>query len=227
MTSQYIPHYKQCINNQIPIQFSVAPPPCSIMAFLGNTDPDGWVICDGELRSNSDGRYNNLIENGIGTVLNDNYTPPNYKGAFLRGAGTGPTGSETADYSIYSGNGSINTPQHMKIIEHTHAIADHSHIIPSHSHKTVATPPPPLDQTKPYALTKNSSGTSQNTDSTNGEVNLTSGYIDLFGQNTSTFGPFNTDAASSLRTNNTTTNPNHIGTEICPYNYSVNWIIKL
>jgi hypothetical protein len=32
---------------------------------LGATDPNGWVICDGNLRSNETGTYNNLISRGL------------------------------------------------------------------------------------------------------------------------------------------------------------------
>jgi len=32
---------------------------------MGATDPNGWVICDGNLRSNATGTYNNLISRGL------------------------------------------------------------------------------------------------------------------------------------------------------------------
>jgi hypothetical protein len=45
---------------------------------LGNTDPKGWVMMDGQPRPNN-GEYNNLLSFGIGTNSNNNtiYTPPN------------------------------------------------------------------------------------------------------------------------------------------------------
>jgi len=108
---------------------SVSPPPCSIMAFLGSIDPDGWVICDGLStnngisRSNSNGKYNNLITAGIGAVNNENYTPPDYRGAFLRGAG------QKSGNSIYSGNSVLGSMQ-------SHATQSHSHTVndPGHNH---------------------------------------------------------------------------------------------
>ena len=40
---------------------SIGPPPGSIVSYLGTTDPDGWIICNGTTRTdNSDSRYNKL-----------------------------------------------------------------------------------------------------------------------------------------------------------------------
>jgi hypothetical protein len=55
---------------------SVNPPSGSVMAYLGTTDPDGWVIADGISRPISSGIYANLIQNGIGSggyAYNFNY----------------------------------------------------------------------------------------------------------------------------------------------------------
>ena len=68
-------------------QHSALPPVGSIMAFAGTGDPDGWVICDGVVRTETDGRYNRLITLNIGSgIANITYTPPNLKGQFLKGA---------------------------------------------------------------------------------------------------------------------------------------------
>ena len=68
-------------------QHSALPPVGSIMAFAGTGDPDGWVICDGVVRTETDGRYNRLITLNIGSgVANATYTPPNLKNQFLKGA---------------------------------------------------------------------------------------------------------------------------------------------
>lgn len=87
------------------------------MAFLGTSDPDGWVICDGVQRTNgSDGKYNNLIAASIGTgTVNGNYTPPDYKGAFLRGASGTGTNIGPA----------VNVSQEESIKSHTHNLAQH------------------------------------------------------------------------------------------------------
>lgn len=39
---------------------SVETPIGSIMQYYGPSDPDGWVICDGQLRTCTDNRYTYL-----------------------------------------------------------------------------------------------------------------------------------------------------------------------
>jgi len=41
------------------------PPTGSVAPYVGVTDPSGWVICDGNSRSNASGQYNNLINAGL------------------------------------------------------------------------------------------------------------------------------------------------------------------
>jgi microcystin-dependent protein len=55
-----------------------------IVAYGGTTDPPGWVICDGVPRSNSDGRYNNLLTMSIGSG-STTYTPLDLSGHLLCG----------------------------------------------------------------------------------------------------------------------------------------------
>ena len=97
---------------------SVVPPTGSIIAYLGTTDPSGWVLMDGVTRTNTNGMYNGLLNMGIGTgTLNVNYTPPNYSAAFLRGLGTngnyqsGALGRQTAN------------AQADGVLNHTHAVS--------------------------------------------------------------------------------------------------------
>jgi len=102
-------------------------PTGSIYAYLGTTDPSGWVIMDGVARTNnSDGKYNALNALGIGTGGSgtSSYTPPNYKGAFLRGNGT---------HSISTSHTSsaLGQSQEDAIGSHTHSVND-----PGHSHTT-------------------------------------------------------------------------------------------
>jgi microcystin-dependent protein len=103
--------------------------PCgSIMAFLGTTDPAGWVIMDGVERiNNTDSKYNGLSNLSIGTGGSGttNYTPPNYKGAFLRGTGTSSINTNCIGPSIKSS-------QDQQLLSHTHtgSTADNG----SHTH---------------------------------------------------------------------------------------------
>jgi len=96
------------INNII-----ATPPTGSIGAYLGSSDPDGWIICNGIVRTNgADGRYNGLLLLNIGSGTTSNYTPPNLQAMFLRGTGT--NGS-------YSGP-ALNAQQTDDIISHSHTI---------------------------------------------------------------------------------------------------------
>ena len=97
-----------------------SPPPGSIIAYLGIADPSGWVICDGIQRTDgSDGKYNNLINAGIGTgTLNGNYTPPDLRALFLRATGT----NATSGLTTYSGP-TIKTSQTDDIKSHTHSLS--------------------------------------------------------------------------------------------------------
>jgi hypothetical protein len=94
-------------------------PPGSIISYLGATDPDGWIIADGVARTNSS-IYNNLVTMGIGTRTGGNYTPPNYRGAFLRGTGTSNVNT------AYSGP-ALNASQTDDNKSHNHTITDPGH----------------------------------------------------------------------------------------------------
>jgi hypothetical protein len=61
-------------------------PPGSVISYSGTSDPNGWVVMDGQPRPN-EGQFNNVLSLGIGTSSNNNsvYTPPNYNGAYITG----------------------------------------------------------------------------------------------------------------------------------------------
>jgi hypothetical protein len=103
---------------------SITPPTGSITAYLGNTDPDGWVICDGITRNVSDNRYANLFNMGIGTGSSNVYTPPDYRGAFLRGSnkGTSANNANTTYDNINYGalSPTLNTSQVHMTETHSH-----------------------------------------------------------------------------------------------------------
>jgi microcystin-dependent protein len=101
---------------------SVNPPPGTIIQYLGTTDPDGWVICDGVARTNNaDGRYNRLNSMGIGTGgdQTSNYTPPNFINRFSFGKRSSDTlGSVGGNATVTLT--SSNLPSHSHNFEHTH-----------------------------------------------------------------------------------------------------------
>ena len=82
------------------------------MAYLSDFNPDGWVIADGVTRTDgATGKYNNLITMGIGTGTANaaNYTPPDYRGYFIRGANKGTAGSASGNVPASYSNDVKNT----------------------------------------------------------------------------------------------------------------------
>jgi hypothetical protein len=178
-------------------------PPGSIAPYIGSetTDPSGWVICDGVTRSNNgDSRYNNLASLGIGSGGSgtSNYTPPNLKAAFLRGTGT-------ASNASYVGPG-VNAFQDQKIINHSHDFGGHAHATQTNTGIAY------------YGLRITGTNTPRGFDATVGEYNVRTNYLTLNNSDTSST---SISAGNSSVTNVTT------GVETRPYNYGINWIIKL
>ena len=117
----------------------VSTPPGIIEPYIGGGtttsgtnpgDPDGWVICDGQLRTVSDGRFANLaaILNtymGVSTNTSNSITPPDLRGQFLRGCDSVAT---TAKSTGGSNTASLTTA-HLPLHTHTVNIND-----PGHSH---------------------------------------------------------------------------------------------
>ena len=106
---------------------SVVPPIGSIMAYLGTTSPDGWILCNGMAVNNTDSKYQELINMGIGSESGDNYTPPNLNGYFLQ-----QTGSTVGD----TGGNSTATLSEANMPSHTHTVTipDHTHEITVNEH---------------------------------------------------------------------------------------------
>ncbi len=176
-------------------------PPGSIAPYIGSqtVDPDGWIICDGVPRTNNiDGRYNRLASLGIGT------------GGTGTSSYTPPNLSAaflrgaTAAGATYVGP-SVNAFQDQQIINHGHSFGSHTHV----SLNTGTTY---------YAPRVTNSNTPAGFDATVGEYNVRNNWLAL--TNTST-GSATLTAGNASVTNVTT------GAETIPYNYGVNWIIKL
>jgi len=99
---------------------SVTPPSGSIIQYMGTSDPDGWVICDGQIRTFSDNRYADLIL-VLGSSYGDsnNFTPPNLKSYFLCGSAlTSEVGATTGPPSITLST--ANMPAHTHTMDHQH-----------------------------------------------------------------------------------------------------------
>ena len=104
-------------------------PPGCIIAYLGTQSPEGWVLMTGSPQDNYHGTYDNLRGLGIGSFNDDDktYTPPNFRGAFLRGAGT----NSNTNYSNYEGETSAGSVQTDRVGKHGHNVTD-----PGHNHTT-------------------------------------------------------------------------------------------
>ena len=90
-----------------------------IIQYTGSTAPTGWLLCDGDVyNASSNKQYQalfNVIGNQFGGTDNTNFKVPDYRGMFLRGAGT----SGVSGYTTYTGQ-ALNTAQADAIIAHTH-----------------------------------------------------------------------------------------------------------
>lgn len=179
-------------------------PTGTIAPFIGSqTDaPEGWVIGNGVTRTNTNGIYDKLASIGIGSIntITNTYTPPNYNAAFLRGTGT--ASSNTA----YVGP-NVNNSQFL-------LMQNHAHDFGSHSHTTITS------GTNYYAVRQSTGGddTPSSFDRSFLEYNIKDRLLIL---NTAVTSATEIDGGVATVTNVTT------GDETNPYNYGVNWIIKL
>lgn len=194
----YIPAYKQAPNSSCSAQLSSAPPPGSIMAYFGggnnsgSGDPDGWVIADGTPRSNASDKRYDYIANVllIGTISGSTYTPPDLRGAFLRGAKR----QASSSYGSYAQD--VKTSQNHATEKHNHGISD-----PGHNHGT-----------KTNVFGANGSGYTVLTTETR-PIGSYSHLVEIY------------SSATGITINDTSTNVHD--NETRPYNFGVNWIIKL
>ena len=103
------------------------------MPYLGTTDPDGWVICDGVLRtSTTDNRYINIYSflntwNNTTTNTQNSITPPDLRNRFIYGQ---TTITPQSTHSSATGNTTV-TLTTDQLPSHNHAINISD---PTHSH---------------------------------------------------------------------------------------------
>jgi microcystin-dependent protein len=181
-----------------------------VIAYTGVTDPSNWLICDG--RAVNRISYKNLfstIDTKFGSGDNSTtFNIPNYKGAFLRGTGTDPT-------STYTGP-SINTSQHMGIMQHNHDINDpeHTHTDSGHTHR--------LDVHYNYDDCDSNQHVIGNTWEDHWGVDHPQMYTDSGKANISS-----NSTGITIKSNSVTSTTTSYGTtETRPYNYGINWIIR-
>ena len=107
-------------------------PPGSIMSYIGTSDPDGWIICNGILRTATDNRYSLLA--GLLGGTGNSITPPDLRDRFLY---------STNSSNLTTGGSTNITLTNANIPRHNHTIdisdTKHSHtnsvLIAAHSHE--------------------------------------------------------------------------------------------
>jgi microcystin-dependent protein len=98
------------------------------------SDPDGWVICDGQTRTVTDSRYAviaPLLNTVLGVTTNtaNSIRPPDLTGKFLYGSST-PTTVNTTGGATSTTLTSNNMPQHNHTVNetaHTHTATQSAH----------------------------------------------------------------------------------------------------
>ena len=99
---------------------SSTPPIGSISAYLGTSDPAGWIICDGVLRTSTDSRYSAVLSMGIGAGTANSYTPPNLTGKML--------------YGKQNNNNIKDSIGASSVTLSTNNLPSHNHTVPAHNH---------------------------------------------------------------------------------------------
>jgi len=72
---------------------SIAPPPGTIMAYIGKDQPDGWLPCNGQTYTATDNRFQYLYSllntlNNTSVNTSNQVTTPNLQNCFMYGAST-------------------------------------------------------------------------------------------------------------------------------------------
>jgi microcystin-dependent protein len=93
-------------------------------SFTSSVRSDGWIVCDGVLRTNTNGIYTNLANLGIGTLSNSdaNYTPPDLNSCTM----IGKTSTTTLRTFVGNSNNSV-TLQSSNMPSHTHSSSITAH----------------------------------------------------------------------------------------------------
>ena len=190
-------------------------PPGAIMATLITTDPSGWVIADGSERQYFT-IYDGLISLAIGSKVGATYTPPNLKGAFLRGIGN--TSFNSVTYTAQTG---IKTFQDNAIEQHSHPASQ-----TAHNHTTNS------ETNSGNTATKNGIGMINGSYTESSSVNgPESGQINVFNVYDFSFSM----VTPNITVQNSTDGPSdnlsvyfdNNSAETAPFCYGVNWAIKL
>ena len=117
---------------------SISAPSGLIISYLGKTSPSGWLICDGNTVTSSDGRYADLatILNsmfGVSTNNSNSITLPNLNGRYLYGSADisslgATSGTSSATISL------SNLPIHTHTVSFSSNVTSHNHNFIDYGH---------------------------------------------------------------------------------------------
>jgi microcystin-dependent protein len=191
-------------------EFEEHMPPGCVMAYVASTSPTGWLICNGAAVSRYD--YWSLFA-VIGTQFGEGdgsttFNIPDYRGAFLRGTGYGS--NET-----YEGP-DLNESQNHATQRHSH-LATSTVSDPGHVH-TQTTVNNDFDTTNDIGYPVNSTKPSAAAYDAGSDITWTNTI------NSSLTGvTVSTEVQPSISNGTTYVNAD----ETRPYNFGINWIIKI
>lgn len=109
-------------------EVEVTIPVGSVVSYFGKTDPDGWILCDGTLRTSSDSRYSNLATLLGGSNTANSLTPPNLRNYYL-------CGSNSIYSSNYTDGATTMSLSATNLPPHSHAVSVTDGGAHGHNHK--------------------------------------------------------------------------------------------
>lgn len=113
--------------NFAPIQSGT--PSGSIIAYLGQDDVPGWVLCDGNPRANTNAMYDKVVSLGVGVFDNGFYIPLDLRDKFLAGRliSKSEFNTDSFDGSNTATLGVGNLPSHTHTGTTNSTDTDHTH----------------------------------------------------------------------------------------------------
>ena len=210
-------------------------PTGGVIAYAASSIPEGWLLCNGSAISRvTYSELFSIIQTNFG--VGDGSTTfnlPNYQGAFLRGAGTQTHSSITYGYLTGTTTArTINTAQGTSTQTHSHEVTDpgHSHGVTNASHTHGVGTGNHRHKISQLAGAYIWGGSTR---ALWGGGNDMNGF-DLGNTGHSGTGISINSAISNISVNNATSNisidnniTNADNNESRPFNFAINWIIKI
>lgn len=111
---------------------AILPPVGTVLPFVGNTAPSGWLLCDGsEYSSTLYPKLAALCATKFGSASSGNFRVPNLKGRQVTGLDSAQSEFDTVGKSGGAKSVTLTTAQ---MPSHTHVQDSHTHVQQSHNH---------------------------------------------------------------------------------------------